>query len=54
VQTPRRCGHASIAGTFVRATGRLRPCRISWLIVGITAPFFLDQYALYVQQASFA
>jgi hypothetical protein len=39
VHTPRFCGHASMAGTFVRATGRLRPCRISWLMVGITVPF---------------
>jgi hypothetical protein len=36
VHTPRFCGHASIAGTLLRATCGFRGLLINWLIVGIT------------------
>jgi hypothetical protein len=35
VQTPRRCGQASRAGTLLFATTRLRGLRTSWLIVAM-------------------
>src|SRR6185503_6520400 len=34
-QTPRFCGLTCSAGLFVLVTIFLRPCRTSWLIVGI-------------------
>jgi len=38
VQTPRFCGHACIAGTFVFDLRTFRPFRTSWLIVGTIPP----------------
>src|SRR5918996_2290296 len=35
VHTPRRCGHASSAGTLLRAGSPLRGLRTSWLVVGM-------------------
>src|SRR6266446_946130 len=40
VHTPRFCGHASIAGTLLRATCHFRGLRISWFIVGILTDLF--------------
>ena len=38
VHTPRRCGHASNAGTFDFSLMVLRPLRINWLVVAIRHP----------------
>ena len=35
MHTPRFCGHACIAGVFDFLRTASRPCRTSWLIVGI-------------------
>src|SRR5919106_3132771 len=36
IQTPRFCGHACIAGVFDFLRTASRPCRTSWLMVGMT------------------
>src|SRR6266536_216568 len=36
MQTPRFCGHACIAGVFDFLRTASRPCRTSWLMVGMT------------------
>jgi len=35
MHTPRFCGHPSIAGVFDFFRTASRPCRTSWLIVGM-------------------